>query len=334
MKNVIILITGLLLTACGPNIALLKVDVKQPAAYPVHFTDKQIAIFNILDDSVLSPETEAQFQLDSLLVNQFSEGFRYKLEASLSLPPESIAIYNLYYNEGLRGNLSDTVYLQQLALETGANSLVLVDSLRFGDAFFLNAKGRASMGLSSYITSYAAVACQKVLRVFDVDKNKFVAYFPGKDTVYWEFLHKTEVRDASQLLLQQQDYYYCLAARDIGEDYAQGMQAQWQTQERVLFYYAHNGKWRDATEEAFLFNWEKARQIWMGMAGKKAGNKASAYAAYNVAVCCEMMGQHDMAKEWLDAAQKRWHIPEIKQYRAILNESKQTQRYILLQQTL
>jgi|GEM_PF-335624 hypothetical protein len=336
MKNIFILLTGLLLTACTPSIALLEVDVKQPAALPVDFIDKQIAVFNTLDDSALSPETESQFLLDSLFINHFSLGFRNALETSLGLPPESIAIYNLYYNDGPRGSLNDTTYLHQLALETGANSLVLVDSLRTGDLFYLN--GHQTIVLippdeSAYMTAYAAVPCQVVLRVFDVDKSQFLAYLPGRDTVYWEFLYKRGAQNVLQLISQQRDRYFAVAVKGLGESYAQDMQAQWQTQERALFSYGTR-KWASAVEDAFNFKWEKARQTWMNIATQKAGKKAAAYAAYNVAVCCEMLGQFDMAKEWLDAAQKRWNIPEIRYYRAMLEENKRNQKHILLQQKL
>jgi len=337
MKNAIILLIGLLLTACGPGVALLEVDVKQPSVFSVNFFDKQIAIFNTLDDSVLSPETEAQFQLDSLLLSQFSEGFRDVLESSLGLPSESIAVYNLYHNGGPRGSLSDTAYLSQLALETGANSLVLVDSLRFGELFYYDSPQTAinlRIDGSTYLTAYAAIPCQMILRVFDADKNEFAAYLSGRDTVFWEFLYKRETQDVLRVLSQQRDSYLTVVIRSLGEAYAQDMQAQWQTQERVLFSYDGNGKWTSAMKDAFDFNWERARQRWMELANKKVGSKAVAYAAYNVAVCCEMLGQFELAKEWLDAAQKRRNIPEIKLYRAMLDENKQNQKHILLQQEL
>ena len=334
IRNTLILFTGLLLTACGPTIALMDVDVKQPAVLPVNFDNKEIVIFNTLDDSMLSPETEAQFQLDSLLVNQFSEGFRDKLEASLGLPQESIAIYNLFCSDGPRGSLADTTYLRHLAIETGATSLVMVDSLRFGDVQNSASQGRAGINTLEYVYSYAAMPCRIVLRVFDVSKDRFVAYLPMRDTVYWEFLHKADAKNVSQLLSLQKDRYCTIAARGMGEDFASDMQARWQTQERVLFTYRSNRKWLDAMEAAYSFEWEKARKTWMAIATEKAGKKIAAYAAYNIAVCCEMLGQFDLAKEWLDAAQKRWSIPEIRYYRAMLEESKQSQRYVLLQQSL
>ena len=336
IKFPLILLTGLLLTACGPGIALMKVDVKQPAALPINFENREIAIFNTLYGGELSPEEDMQFLQDSLMMNITSKGFREKLEISLGLPEESIAIYNQFCEDGApRGSLADTVHLRHLALETGANTLVLIDSLWFGKIQAVEGFLREGYYYSGdYVQSYAYFLCGVTIRIFDANRDRFVAYLPMRDTVYCEFLYKLGIADPIAPLQRESAKYYSMAAEGLGEYVAAATQVQWQTQERVLFDYTSSNEWFRALSAAYTFDWEEARQIWMGMATKKAGKKMSAYAAFNIAVCCEMLGQYDLAKEWLDASQKRWHIPEIRRYREIMEASRQSQRHILLQQTL
>ena len=119
-------------------------------------------------------------------------------------------------------------------------------------------------------------------------------------------------------------------AEYLGSLAAKFTQPQWETQERVLFFFS-SAPWYKALEHAFMFEWEEAQNIWLMLTKENKNHKKVAYAAYNLAVASEMMGRFDLAKEWLDMSGKYLKIPEVKYYMQILDERKQQQRFILLQ---
>jgi hypothetical protein len=89
--------------------------------------------------------------------------------------------------------------------------------------------------------------------------------------------------------------------------------------------------WYKALEHAIMFEWEEARDIWLALTKSRKNQKMISFAAYNLAVASEMLGQIELAGEWLDLSKQYLHIPEITHYRQMLDERKQQQQSILLQ---
>ena len=307
--------------SCGPTIQLIDVEVKLPATHPVHFENKEIAIFNALYDTV------GQLGLvwnDSLLINKVAEGFRNQLAADLSIDPDSISVYNHFCGQNARGTIEDKEYLYSLSEQTGAYTLVLIDSLRRGDFERIQTKTSAT---SEYIPIFVSAEWEMVFRIFDVQSDQFIARFATKDTLVWNIIAKDRDRELikTKLLLSIPE-----TAQSLGEAMARITQPQWETQERVLFFFP-SSSWFKAMDHAFMFEWEDAQTIWLEITKTKKNYKKIAYSAFNLAVASEMNGRIDLAKEWLDLASKYIKIPEIKYYQQMLDERKQQQRILIMQ---
>jgi len=310
------------MAACGPVIHLIDVDVKLPAQHSVHFESGNIAVFNALYDTTGLMGTVWN---DSLLINKVAQGFRDRLAAELSLYPEEIPIYNHFCGQTPGGTLEDKEYIYSLSDQTGARFLILIDSLRHGDFEYVNTM-LAPAG-DGYRSIYVSKPWQMVFRFFDMDADKFTAHFSFNDTLFWNILARE--RD-STLVHRRINASLHETAEYLGSAMAKMTQPQWETQGRALFSFS-GSQWYKALDHAYMFEWEEAQTVWLALTQEIKNYRKIAYAAYNLAVASEMMGQIDLAKEWLELSRSYVDIPEIRHYLQMLDERKQQQRGILLQ---
>ena len=78
--------------------------------------------------------------------------------------------------------------------------------------------------------------------------------------------------------------------------------SQWEDDQfTVLYFDGLNSKWIDAVLLADDMKWDEAITIWMDFAKSKNPTQSSC-ARYNVALGCFMLGQYDLALEWLDSS--------------------------------
>ncbi|MCL1974015.1 MAG: DUF6340 family protein [Bacteroidetes bacterium] len=307
--------------ACGPVIQLIDVDVKLPAEYPLTFDNGNIGVFNALYDT---SGVMGMGWNDSLLINKVAEGFRDRLAEERSLDRNDIPIYNHFCGQTPGGALGDKEYIYSLSEQTGCRSLVLIDSLRFGD--FERVHTRTALSTDGYNFIYVSNPWQMVFRFFDMDQDRFTAFFAIRDTLYWNIY----ARERDTLLIDTKVHASLPeAASFMGAAVAKLTHSQWETQERVLFSFG-GGKWYKALDHAFMFEWEDAQAIWLALTQKTKNGRKVAYAAFNLAVASEMLGRMDLAKEWLELSKSYVDIPEITHYLQMLEERKQQQRNIIL----
>ncbi|MDR2584789.1 MAG: DUF6340 family protein [Prevotellaceae bacterium] len=327
MKQLGLLFCGLLLllgiTSCGPIIQIIDVDVKIPATVPVDFTGKQIAIFNTLFTDSCRVGEVPLFINDSILINKFAEGFKDRLALDLSVDSETILVYNHFFEKEAMDTIINKEYLYQLAEQTGADAIVLIDSLFIGNIEESTYRYSSFNGEYSFLFLPYLV----VMRIFDIEEDMFVASLPVADTIFWEVL---SLRSGLQSVMYQKVVNSLPSAtQHIGSTIAQLLQPQWETQERVLFFY-FSTSWYDALEHAFMFEWDDARDIWVSITKKSKNPKRLAYAAYNLAVAAEVTGKIELAKQWLDLSTKYMKIPEITHYRNMLDDRGRQQRAMLM----
>ncbi|MCL2727874.1 MAG: DUF6340 family protein [Bacteroidales bacterium] len=322
LSGLIAFLLGVGMTACGAMIQIIDVDVKLPAEHLISFEDRtDIAIFNALYDT---EEFEEAVWNDSLLVNKVAEGFRNQLATELSLDSESISVFNHFCGQSARGTLDDKEYIYSLSEQTGAQLLVLIDSVKLSDFQHIRQKMPAT---SEYKPYYISAVWQMVFRFFDVEKDRFVARFVFNDTLFWNVV----ARDRDSILINRKlELSIPETAEYLGSLVARKTRPQWETQERALFFFP-NKTWYKALDHAFMFEWEEAQNVWLSLTKKGKNPKKIAYAAYDLAVALEMMGRIDLAKEWLELASKYQNIREVKHYLQMLEERRQQQGAILLQ---
>ena len=65
----------------------------------------------------------------------------------------------------------------------------------------------------------------------------------------------------------------------------------------------NNASWTQAYYYAYMFEWEKAMEIWLEEAQSK-NTLRSGYAAHNISVACEILGMEELGRSWSEMSRK------------------------------
>lgn len=313
MKRFFFLVAALFgMISCAPTISILEVDVKNPAERPLDIKGKQLAVFTPIYDSIM--------YTDSLLMNAFATSIASQLGVETA-QPNQIPLFTHTCGSTALGTLDQPEYADALAQESHSQLVFLVDSVHVG-AFESKGVSRVSDGFKEEMI---ALPFHSVLRVYDADNQKFTQYIPLRDSVMWRIWVDPKVEKMPIPRSALEDLQ--TASGYIASSLVQTFTDQWETQDRVIFVFTYGG-WQKAYDYAEAFEWDKARAIWMELLDSKNAVK-SACAAYNIALSCEIGGQIDLAKEWLNYAQKTYSMPETTYYLQILEERSNVAKQLL-----
>ena len=93
-------------------------------------------------------------------------------------------------------------------------------------------------------------------------------------------------------------------AMNIGNALAKPLRSQWENEMFTVLYFDGLGrKWIEATLLADQLKWDEAITKWMELAQLKDPTQSSC-ARYDIALGCFMLGEYDLALEWLDSSDK------------------------------
>ncbi len=91
-------------------------------------------------------------------------------------------------------------------------------------------------------------------------------------------------------------------AMNVGSALLKPLRSKWENESYIVLYFDGLGrKWIDAVMKADDLKWTEAIDLWMDLARLDNPTQSSC-ARYNVALGCYMLGQYDLALEWLDSS--------------------------------
>jgi len=306
IRATVLLSALLILSACGPLINLMEVDVRLPATRPLNILGREMAVF--------TPQYDSVSVTDSVLLYKFAQSLADALSSEAYLASGSVPVFSHYTGSEALGTLEQPDYVHRLALETGTNMVFMVDSVEIG-GFFTR---EVSQVEDDYKLHYLMAPFTSVVRVFDAEKVQFIKYIPLRDTVAWEVWIPSETEKVAIPTTAFQDLQR--ASEYFAEELAETFMDQWETQDRVIFVY-NKRDWNLAYDHALAFAWDEAMKIWLELV-KGTNAKEVACAAFNLALACEMQGNFELAQKWLDLSQKTYDLPEAKYYKELLQERK------------
>ena len=307
---------SLLFTACGPMIKVVEVELLMPAKYPVAYSDKSIAILNALHTNNLDGSVS---YTDSLLTNRTAKGLKEEMETSEIFRDYDIPVYNLNLicDEFQCSELWNTDFMNSIAEQTAAALLIVIDSIEMEQAqqkveidviaydspFIYGAK--ASAFFATTIVPYKAL-----FRYYDVVQQRYIVNYALQDTVLLEAMGNKATEAVAKL--PQGDEVYPMSAEKIGRLMAKASLPYWKSDKR--YYYELSGSnGYAANTYAEKRDWKQAMQYW-GQIAMEASGKTAAYAAFNMALGAEMLGDYPLAIEWLTLAKGKSDLPEIDGY--------------------
>jgi hypothetical protein len=281
----------------------VRVETLSPAKNPVRYADKTFAIFNALHVAQEDKDGKVTYATDSVMVNLLAEGAKETLEESQLFDDYDIPIFNLtLFCNDTCPELYDSTYMASLSEQSQAALLLIIDDAA------TNLQKREGKK-ETFRISYTAV-----YRFYDAGQHRYIATLPVNDSVSFvnSLLRNLTGEDLQSIWRD--------VIRDAGRQALETTVPQWKTDYRYYYLPAVlSEEWYDAAYYAERGNWAEAMKIWGQLAGSSTGKKA-AYAAFNMAIGAEMIGEYELALEWLGLIDKNISAERIDCYRKHLQE--------------
>ena len=96
-------------------------------------------------------------------------------------------------------------------------------------------------------------------------------------------------------------------AKSVGNASGGKFTPRWRAEEIPFFLY-DSQKWYETYFHVQDYEWQKAMDIWMDMLGTGDLEK-KACIEYNIATACYLLGQYDLALEWVEMSATHFHLP-------------------------
>ena len=208
---------------------------------------------------------------DSLFISSIAEGFTEALEKDYYNGEQHIGIYRIDGTAGSGYASRDSMV--NLLMDTGVDLAFLFD-----------------VEYDSVGDSVSDVPFELKLYVYDgMDSRDTVRMFKGEGA----FKQALDISD--------QGY-------EAGRNSSLIFVSAWSEQRYVFYYYDSSSDWCQAAGYASEYKFREAMDIWMRLLD--TGNMLKrACAEYNIAAVCCIMGEKELAVQWLDRADAVYQLP-------------------------
>ena len=211
-------------------------------------------------------------ELDNSISEHMSDAFSKALEDTYGTGEGSVGLYCV---DRHNGDYSGRDSLVNLLMQTGSDVVFLMDVSASGD--------KTNAGQPFKVTLYCYDA---------MDKLDKVKQFAGTRIL--------SASDRAQLLEE---------SAKAGKLAAAPFEPQWKHEQYSIAYY-DSAKWYEALVRADQYDWKGAMDIWIGLLGTNDMMK-KASAEYDIAVACYMLGDFDLALQWLDRSDADNKLPTL-----------------------
>lgn len=281
MRKILLVVPLFLLMSCGPVTYTLPVEKRSESAVNVDLSGTLPGIVMLVEKG----------DSDSALLSALSVGIAERLEADLGLDSASVPVYSMYVDEV---NSDDPDAVRYLHDAVGVEYLIVADSLEVGE-FSVQMPAEKAYTQGGFMQqTVVSLPYRLRVRVFDIHKSGPAASLDEDDVMEWTLLSEAPLTRLRAV--ERVDSELAGSFRSIGGNIASKLMPQWETVNKTLYVY-DNSKWTEACRLAYLFEWEKAMEIWLGEADSPDVRKA-ACAAHNIAVACEILEMDGMAAQW------------------------------------
>ncbi|MBQ6311127.1 MAG: hypothetical protein IJK74_06225 [Bacteroidales bacterium] len=297
-------LVGLALTGCAmPQAMLFNVDVLQPKAFTLAVDEQPVAVVAAYKDKDADSTASAILAL----------GAARSIETSNALEEGAVGAFTIPQDE--YPGTSDKEYMEGLMLATGSGTLVIIKDISYG-------KVAVSRDLDDFFSLAGMQTIMANMEVYDAITDTTIHSSFVSDTLHFRIQPNQDLSQKGiNSFLAEHD---SLIVSSMGALLARQISNQWIEEEWMLIDYPEEPVWHNAYKDAMDFKWDKAINAWMPMTEDKSGEKAS-YAAFNIAVACQMLGETDLAIGWVTYSLKKYSFQEARQLSHYLHKQKKIQ---------
>ena len=217
---------------------------------------------------------------DSTLVSKIVQNMAETFEAEKGLAAGTVYAYTIP-DEEFKG-FSDTLYMESLMVESASRFMVFLTELNL-----MQYKVDPNMSSSNSL-------------IIDLPYAVTVSCYDGmKDTL----LHKKRMREIITASTKSVAIPASAIAREIGKRSLRQVMGNWVEVTWPLMWYPDEKMWGELIKKVRDFKFKEAIDGWMKYYsepanGSEKAKEMCACAAHNIAVCCELSGERELAKEW------------------------------------
>lgn len=294
-RNFLFLLLLLAVVSCGPSKYTMHLETRQPSKAGVDLAGKNLSVIYLEDGRAVQDGFNAYM----------AEGFASYLEKDYGTGDGSIGVFRMTRSEG--GNYASKDTLVNLLMDTGSDVVFLLDAVDFGE---MSVAGRSNLAYKtsadSSVLNVGSIPFTLKMYCFDaMNETEDVKTFGGTA------IAQPEVFSDGSLTYDQlkEKAYEALAEEGwaAGELVGASFASQWKVEGFSVIYF-DSSKWIEALEKADSLDWKAAMDIWFGLLDSKDVLKRSC-AAYNIALACYMLGDKDLAANWLDLSDSESELP-------------------------
>ena len=297
MKRILIplLFAACVAVSCGPSRHAVHVEMRYPSKSGIDLAGKIVSVVYLENDD----DNATAFN------GGMAEGFAHALEQDYGTGEGSVGIYRMRAQDG--GNYASRDSLLNLLIDTDADVVFLFDTLKLGTMTVGGATRVAAP--SSSETAYLSRGSMPFtlsLHCFDgMDETEEVHTFTGSSVARPDVYSNgnessTEIIRRAFAALGDEGF-------ESGKVVADSFESQWKHEQYSLVYFG-NEKWYKPLDKAEQYDWKGAMELWFPLLSTDDLMKRSC-AEYNIAVCCYMLGDYQLASEWLDRSDKDNKLP-------------------------
>ena len=296
MKKLLYIIAlSLLVVSCGPSRHVIHVEMRHPSKSGIEFLGKNISVVHLENDNSLS----------NGLSEGIADGLAYALEQDYGTGIGSVGIYRMRVISG--GDYSSRDTLVNLLMDTGSDVVFLVDTLSTGHMTMGGASAVAAVTSadSSYISTGTLPFTMKLYCFDAMNKAEKVYSFNGS-SVAMPFAY-SDGRQNAETIMEKAVASLPELGFEAGRTISDSFISQWKHEQYSVVYF-DNERWFRAMEYADAYQWRDAMDIWLALLDTNDLLKRSC-AAYNLSVASYMLGDYDLASQWLDRSDKDNLLP-------------------------
>lgn len=292
------IILPLLLTAlcsCGPSRHAVHVEMRHPSKAGIDLAGKTVSVVYLEN----SDRTAAEFN------SYMADGFAYALEEEYGTGEGSVGVYSMERDPGADYSSKETI--TGILMETGSDVVFVIDTVVLGQMRVDGASRVASpVSRDSSYLSVAHMPFTMKMYSFDaMDKTETVKNYGGSSNAQPEVY--SDGKNTSAELFRKALASLPSAAWEVGKEVAESFKSQWKHEQYSLAYF-DNERWYKALDKAEAYDWKAAMDIWIGLLDTNDLLKRSC-AEYNISVACYMLGDYELASQWLDRSDKDNPLP-------------------------
>ena len=274
------------LVSCDPQAFTMNIEMRYPSPSGLDLAGKTY--------SIVYPDNGP----DSLFNSYAAEGFAAALEKDYFGGADAVEVFSMPADTSAAYFTRDS--LVNLVMDTGSDVVFVFGRTVFGDRTVSEPSPISQNDTAQVV--YVSAPYSIRLYVYDsLSDRDTVLVYKGASTLRQPVFVPLGASAAET----ENRFWPSLAAQGekVGGVAARRFLSTWREEQYTMIYYDTPQTWTQAAQAAYEYRWHDAMTLWMSLLDTRNVSRRSC-AEYNIATACYMLGDYELAAQWLDQSDR------------------------------